>query len=317
VLTKRVCLVLGAGASAPYGFPTGAQLLDFADHPDDGWWPLAAQLLRATPEYHREFVRERRVSGAESLDEFVGRQARFKEYAKLLIAYRIGQAEQRDNIIGATGGPLDWMTFFIRRLIEGVQLEDLGKAQLSVVTFNFDRCFEETLFLRLSANYRMPDESAAQARMRIATAYKDWQWPIVHVHGSLGPLEDLAGPGRAYEPTHDPEKVEGAAQRLTLLDEAQQDSQLFQRARQLIRTSEVTLFLGFGFHRLNCRRVLPSPWDPAQPAVYGTVQGMSAGRIRKAKDYFRTGDPRGGPTPQLFPEECLTLLREFEDIFSD
>jgi hypothetical protein len=162
VITKRLCLVLGAGASSPYGFPTGGELLSFANKPDDDWWPIAEQLFRVTPDSHQEFLQERIASGAESLDEFVGRQTRFKEYAKALIAFRIGECESRSAILGATGSSSDWMTFFVRRLVESAELEALGKIELSVVTFNFDRCFEETLLLRLSAIFKEPGSSESR-----------------------------------------------------------------------------------------------------------------------------------------------------------
>lgn len=312
MITKRLCLVLGAGASSPYGFPTGGELLSFANKPDDDWWPIAEQLFRATPTFHQEFLQERIASGAESLDEFVGRQTRFKEYAKALIAFRIGECESRSRILGATGSSIDWMTTFIRLLVEGVQLEELGKTELSVVTFNFDRCFEETLLLRLSAIFREAGETDLEARTRVARALTSWRWPIVHVHGSLGPLNELSGGGRPYEPTLDPKQVLLAAQRLVLLDDAQGDSQEFQRARQLIRDASFVFFLGFGFHRLNCKRVLPRPWGTSQPIVYGTVQRMSIGRIEKAKQYFLPG-----PTAQLFDLDSLQLLKNIEHLFSD
>lgn len=312
VITKKLCLVLGAGASSPYGFPTAADLLNFANNPNKNWWPIAEKLFRATPEFHQEFARERLASGAESLDEFVGRQTRFKDYAKALIAFRIGECESRNAIRGATNSSSDWMTFFIRRLIDGVTLGDLGKTELSVVTFNFDRCFEETLLLRLSAVFKESNETDVQARARVARAITSWQWPIVHVHGSLGPLIELAGSGRPYEPTSDPGQVLLAAQRLVLLDDAQEDSQEFQRARELISTASVVFFLGFGFHRLNCKRVLPRPWGTSQPTVYGTVRSMSVGRIRKAERYFLPG-----PTAQLFDDDNLRLLQNLEHVFSD
>jgi hypothetical protein len=310
VITKKLCLVLGAGASSPYGFPTGADLLTFANNPNDDWWPIAEKLFRVTRESHQEFVRERTSSGAASLDEFVGRQMRYKDYAKALIAFRIGQCESLSAIRGVTGSQSDWMTFFIRQLVDGVQLKELGKTELSVVTFNFDRCFEETLLLRLSSIFRAPGETDPQARVRVASEL--WRWPIVHVHGSLGPLIELARDGRPYEPTLDPQQVLLAAQRLVLLDDAQEDSQEFQAARELIRDASLVLFLGFGFHRLNCKRVLPRPWGSNQPTIYGTVQDMSVGRIEKAKQYLLPLR-----SLHLLDLDNLQLLKSIEHVFSD
>jgi SIR2-like domain len=312
MLTKKLCLVLGAGASSPYGFPTGGGLLEFARTPNDDWWPIAEHIFNAGPDFHMQFLAELRASGAASLDEFVGRQTRFKDYAKALIAFRIGECESRDTILGATGASSDWVTFFIRRLVDGVDLENLGKAELSVVTFNFDRCLEETFLLRLGAIYREPTESDSAVRVRMAHTFSKWHWPIVHVHGSLGPLSAFGGGGRPYERTVDPKRVLLSAQRITLLDDAQADSPEFQTARGLLRDAEFVLFLGFGFHRMNCKRVLPQPWGAAHPHVVGTAKEMSPGAMERARRYFLPG-----PTLQFQNVDSLVLLQNLEHLWSE
>jgi hypothetical protein len=315
LLTKSVCLVLGAGASSPYGFPTGAGLVEFAKSPNEDWWSVAEQYFPNARALHEKFMTAYVDCGADSLDEFAGRRTEFKGYCKLLMAYRIGECEQLIRIRSETGSDRDWMSLFIRRMIEGLKFEDIKKARLAVVTFNFDRCFEETLLLRLSALLRQREESESAARERIGHAMTEWEWPFVHVHGSLGPHPRRSSNGRPYERTTDALAVKSAADRIILLDDAQNDSQEFRTARQLIGEAQVVLFLGFGFHRLNCERVLPQSWGVRHPAIFCTTKGLSNGRIEKASGYFHPGGV--GPAAHLVDADCRSLLTQIEHVFSD
>lgn len=175
MLTKRVCFVLGAGASMPYGFPSGGGLLELAkkDQPDE-WWTLAKASLDVDKSFHAAFVQQLLNSGLPSLDHFAGRISEYKDYTKALIAYYIGKAEFSNGIVQA-GKAHDWCNFFIHLLADGVAFDDLPKMELDVVTFNFDRSFEEALLIRLSTQYK-------KTRQEIANATAHWN--VVHVHGS-------------------------------------------------------------------------------------------------------------------------------------
>jgi len=312
MLTKRICLVLGAGASQPYGLPTGEGLLKSVfDAPPEDWWPLATAIDKDRA-YHDHFVDELRRSGRPSLDEFVGKLQHFKRYAKALIAFHIGQAERGANLLARAG---DWQNFLTQRIADGADLEDLDQTPISVVTFNFDRSFEEGLLVRLSSMYRREGESDSDVRARVATAIGKWE--IVHVHGKLGELPELAAPGapcRPYEPSLEPRALEYAIDGIKLLDDADPSSAEFARAGELIRGADLVLFLGYAFHRLNCGRLLPKRWGPHQrPQMFGTSFHMLAGAVAKGRSYFENQ----GPKPELFDVDCLGLLQRIEDRFSE
>ncbi len=312
MITQSLCLVLGAGASQPYGFPTGNGLLRAATQMPDEWWPLVGEVLPgATRASHEAFLKELAASGAESLDEFVGKRTEYKDYAKALIAYHIGQCERPDRVLGAEREH-DWLNFLIRRISDGATLPNLAALDISVVTFNFDRSYEECLLARLSSTYKEPGESPASARTRVVGAIANWK--LIHVHGSLGPLPELAmsGPGRAYESTLAPQMLRQAMDGIILLNDAQSGSKEFTAARELIRSASRVFFLGFGFHRLNCARVLPRKEDWPSPGAIacGTIQGLTKGRIQKVSSYFP-------PSINLRNDDSLALLQEYEAVFSD
>jgi hypothetical protein len=310
MITKRMCLVLGAGASAPYGFPTGSELMQQSKQMPDEWWTLAHELLGTTKDTHDEFIRELDQSGAESLDEFAGKHPHYKDYAKALIAYRIGDCERQGRIL-KTERSIDWLNFLVRRLVDGPTLSELANVELSFVTFNFDRSLEEGLLLRLSSTYRNAGELDAAIRTRVVDAISKWK--IIHVHGDLGELREFAsgGEGRTYEKHAAPQAIQLAMQRIILLNDAQEASPEFQSARLLIRDAQFVLFLGFGFHRLNCTRVIPEKWTADHPTVYCTTQNMKTGRVNKAVSYFK------GVSPQMRSVDSVELLLELESHFSN
>ena len=70
---KQVCFVLGAGASAPYGFPTGSDMLTLVGQPQaDDWWPLAKDTLgRDCRQVHDDFVAVLKDAPSPSIDHLV------------------------------------------------------------------------------------------------------------------------------------------------------------------------------------------------------------------------------------------------------
>jgi|SRR6266478_7509341 len=311
MLTKRICLVLGAGASLPYGFPTGGELLDYikGQQPDE-WWPLARELFSSerVQDDHERLVSTARRLGSESIDHLVGKQTRFREYAKALVAYRISQGETPPRVLQAGR---DWHNFLIRHATDEKPLNEV--TPISVVTFNFDRSFEEATLGRLAAAYELVDDTEAEARARVAKVLRTW--PIVHVHGSLGALPELASNEavvRPYRQIKEPGDLALGSQGVTLLDDAVEDSPDFTRARELICAAEVVLFLGFAFHRLNCKRVIPRAWGADNNILYATSKGMSVGAVNKAKERFYPSR-----SLQTFDEDSLKMLEVVENAFSN
>ena len=94
MLTRQICLVLGAGASQPYGFPTGGELMRLIAGPQpDEWWPLAKAVTGFDQDKHAQFISRLQESGVTSIDQFASGNQSLKKYAKALIAYYIGKAE--------------------------------------------------------------------------------------------------------------------------------------------------------------------------------------------------------------------------------
>ena len=121
--------------------------------------------------------------------------------------------------------------------------------QLSIITFNYDRSFEQYLRTVLTASHpEFRDQGHA-----FNAAFS--QFDVIHIFGSLGSLETRSNTYLPYGLQGDPNArmVEQAATRIKLYHEAQFDDETSNRIRLRITEAETICFLGFGFHPINIR----------------------------------------------------------------
>ena len=163
MLKQKVTLVLGAGASKPYGFPLGRDLKNDIVHELTNWSDntlkdvhLVSRINKLTGysfEDIRKFGVELRGSDQSSVDAFLfGRpNPVFIEIGKLAIAKYIIQSEHKDRL--PTDPPqteLDkqkWYGYLLNNFIP--TLDDIKLSKLSIITFNYDRSLEYYLYYTL------------------------------------------------------------------------------------------------------------------------------------------------------------------------
>ncbi len=250
MIKEPTVLILGAGASKPYGYPTGKELVDFVINTHTTLVDFGASESDA-----KEFATDLRRSAVESIDTFLERRRHWRELGKLAIAVFLMRAEREDNLYPGTGD--NWYAFLMNTVDAGITgFDELEQNQISVITFNYDRSFEQFLFLCLSSRYGKAPEEVAETLTRFM--------PIVHVHGQLGLLDwqnsgDSGLAKRKYDAAYDsPEKkelVRACAEGITIMAEGEDDSLEFQKARRLIENAKHLFFLGFGYHETNLRRL--------------------------------------------------------------
>ena len=187
MIKKKTVFVLGAGASEPYGFPSGERLTDqiCRELRNPGApAPLAKFIIgtKFSESAVRDFADRLDKAGRLSIDEFLQGHPKDKDLAKLAIA-RVLVPLENDTLINPRAplpaGQIDrrWYRDFFDRLLTSSSGRCSIKANnLSVVTFNLDRSFERALFLFAQANC-----AADGAPGRIAQ-----EVPIYHVHGRIG-----------------------------------------------------------------------------------------------------------------------------------
>jgi hypothetical protein len=256
VISKRTTLILGAGASAPYGFPLGIELrdrlltetgnitglLDFAGLPRERWKTVQRAFL---------------ASQYDSVDDFLARYGEHSEITKLIVAYWINFAESAEGHL-RHGNSDHWYRFLLLNALQDDPT--LGNGKLSIITFNYDLSLETYCFEVLTNRHRL---DASQARDAIANL------KIAHVYGSLGPLDTINGKGRRYGPLS-PTELPAIAKSISTCHEPESVGAVAD-AQQLIRESEVIIFLGFGYSKENLARLDFGNTVQSHAAVLGSV----------------------------------------------
>lgn len=238
-------LVLGAGASTHLGFPLGIGLVDQIVEPilhDKGNIRLADSSWRDAEVVR--FLRRLQMSMHWSIDSFLATcDASEQEIGKFLIAKKICEHEVNLH----RQAPSNWGWY--RHLLDSAFNADSGDYsgnQLEVITFNYDRSLEFFLLGVLRARY--PSESLALLTERSKTLR------IHHVYGSLGETpvpvdikkfreDDFLRMSRSIRTIHESESSKpGNAWG------ADEMREKFEAASRIV-------FLGFGFHPENLRRL--------------------------------------------------------------
>ncbi len=182
-------LILGAGASRDYGYPSGAELRNLIverlrNENSEDFKSLC--LFINQPQKIPVFREALEYSGLSSVDAFLERRPNHifigkVAMAQVLITYENTQAlfkpDKPDKPEKKSG---KWYEYLLGML--DASQEEFPKNQLSVLTYNYgryDRSFEHFLITALKNNYDCGESEAAKLVKSI---------PIIHLHGNLGDL---------------------------------------------------------------------------------------------------------------------------------
>ena len=298
IQTKTV-LVLGAGASMHYGFPSGIHLrqkilnnLSKSDNKPDK--TPVGQLLRlfrtnhpcgesAGYEYIANFRRDLKESGVESIDEFL--QPRSEEdrfLGQLAIAQALIPCERQDALYmkdTVDDGEIskwqadDWYQILIRCMLQDVPFKEFGKRNdISFITFNYDRSLEHYLFNSLKRRFNREDDEVTEVLNPL---------PVVHVHGTLGYLPWQGTPSNLHRPyrlveVENESIIHMAATNIRIIHEADEKMEDgFDQAHDLLNTAHTIYFLGFGYNQINLDRLRIADLDKTDKKIMGTAKGVS------------------------------------------
>lgn len=173
MFVKPTVLVLGAGASMQFRFPSGLGLLQQMQS-----WQSSNPLhfLGISDDDLRNFAIALHLSGHFSVDAFLEQRPEFTGIGKSAIAYFLVGNENAVNLSEhEVGGEANWYRHLLNLMVG--TFDDFAKNKLAVITFNYDRSFEQFLFIALTHRFNKGPKEVADA---IATI------PIIHVHGQIG-----------------------------------------------------------------------------------------------------------------------------------
>src|SRR5689334_844272 len=140
---RKTVLVLGAGASAPYAFPLGRDLVQKAMSIDT---PTERELAEAGlhPTHQKEFAEVLYRASPPSIDELLEHRPEYLSTGKLLIAYFLIPCEN-PVLLAADGHRRTWYDYLFDTIGWVPLLGALASHKLAVITFNYDRSLEAAL----------------------------------------------------------------------------------------------------------------------------------------------------------------------------
>ena len=302
MITIPTVLILGAGASCPYGFPTAKQLKRlicqaFSD-PETPSSLLLSNLHGRPSRNFFEFTEAFRKSGVPSVDAFLLHRTDFLEAGKLAIAYCLIPFENEASLYIPSAPAEDWYEYLSERL--NVSFENFGKNALSIITFNYDRSLEHYLFTSLQNLFGRSVDECIKKLAEI---------PIIHVYGQLGTVPYPQHGCRPYEPLggdvrKDRDTVLDAAHGITLLHERESD---LREAHDLLAAARTICFLGFSYHELNVYRLAIKAAGGPSKDIFGTALGMIGGEV---SDIQRRVHEALGSQISLIDADNLYVLRQ-------
>lgn len=253
MISSPTVFVLGAGASIPYGFPSGAALRDELCRPTTqrghaAWVSILQEACEIPERDSLHFSKKFLASSVESIDAFLSRRMdAFGEIGKLAIA-AILCAKETPELWRMTDTSDDWYTALWNALISGVhRIEDIGINQVRFITFNYDRSLEYFLHRSCKETFGCNDARAEDALKNLS---------IIHVYGALGELGTMLGPNvRPYDNEVRAREINIAANGIKIIPEARDDAFEFEVTRKHFSWASQICFLGFGFDPLNVSRL--------------------------------------------------------------
>jgi hypothetical protein len=279
MIRSGTVLILGAGASAPFGFPCGRPLLLEIAH---GIKVLSSSLgdlghrlegCGYDRDLVKQFGRELLLSAQPSVDAFLEKRREYIEVGKAAIACAMIPYEVERRLYRYQGEKSHWYEYLFSQM--GTTLEDFRSSSLSVITFNYDRSLEHFLFLALKHSYGLSDEECSKELKAVR---------IVHVYGTLGGNLHLEEGSRPYNTEVTPDVVKQCASAIRVLHEGKTDNPELDKAHKLLMQARVICFLGFGYYYDNIRRLRPEL--PEDSELFGTAFGITAQEQERIKPYL-------------------------------
>jgi len=336
VIDKKTVFVLGAGASCPYGYPSGARLRELICHPEEfvNYKHLWNSVQNISEVQVKQFKDAFEKSSIKSIDIFMANNPKLAPVGKYIIAFEVFRAEsqscfgekaklQQEELAYAInhgkfvprklllitlfqGG--DWYFYLYNRLIEGLvgpnALPDFSDGKIAFITFNYDRSLEHFLYESLRNSFTEVSED------RIIQSLS--QLKILHVYGQIAPLK-WQNPSDYvdYKPLLSESFLQNTANNIRTIYE-QKESPELNEARQLLAQAEQIFFLGFGYAEENLEILKLSDRTKRTSWIYGTAFGLENGELNDYRNKIIEWLPvDSSQRVRVENMDCLKLLRNY------
>ena len=306
---SQTTLILGAGASAPYKFPTGFELtqkiLAIEENID-----LLIYFSDQNTQLVRQFLQSFRMSTVTSIDSFVAKNPQYTEIARTAIAMVLIEMEDQEVFFNHTIND-HWYRYLVNKLCPN-SWDAFDPSRLRIVTFNYDVSLEYFLVTAVSHMY---GKGAADVTEKLA------KLEIVHVYGRLDrPLRTYGQIKTDIDPSDEKTEitkhdVKRACAGIHLMGEGREEIRHLQTIQNMIHSSDCIGILGFSFDTVNVDTIFGG--DPfATPEngkkMFATTKNMTEAESKAAMLQINKRDLSVYQNAYLIQKDCdcTTLLRE-------
>jgi hypothetical protein len=296
MIKEKTVLILGAGASMPYGFPSGPALKKTIwktiAHEAGGYEYILESLnhkrVACGFEAHiKEFGEKLRQSPFFSVDLFLERHPSFVEVGKIAIATILLPFEKMAGV-QPTEEEQDWYPLLFRYLESSP--DKFSENNITIITFNYDRSLEHYLYTSLLNGY---EDSTANSCAEILNKLN-----IIHIHGKLGGLpweNNVVEYGEMYkyesyraDNAYPLNCISRAADNIKIMFENNNEDEAIKEAYLELSSAGKILCLGFGYHEANLQHLgllsnINSGNLKPEIDISTTIHGTSHGLFNKEK----------------------------------
>lgn len=319
MIDKKTVFILGAGASCPYGYPSGSKLRQeiCSSFLSDSKNYFRAQEARE-PEIQgalnkaKSFVNKFRDSSTQSIDLFLARNPEFMAMGKYAIIFRIFASEKNSKFREQSKIPdQDWYSHLFNKLTDDiVKKEDYAHFgednKISFITFNYDRSLEHFLYESLRNSFSGIPAGKIKEQLN--------KCRIIHVFGQVAGL-DWQDFDSKIEYGYDVNRIDvnHLTNNLRIIYEDEQNPEL-EEARKLISDAKHIFLLGFGYAPENLS-ILGFPKILTRgKRAYGTALNLEPGEVENIRSFLsKSGGQHILPNELVIRQDCdcLKLLRNY------
>ncbi len=319
MIQESTLFILGAGASRPYGYPTGSELRQeicscFVKDSSAYFEKQGATgaRLRNALDRAEEFTNRFYNSSTKSIDLFLARNPEFMVVGKWAIIFRILAAERNSTFREQMANRNhDWYSYLFEKLTDDlVKKEEYRRFcenKLSFITFNYDRSLEHFLYESLLNSFH------GIGSKRIVEQLSKLR--IIHVFGQVAGLEwqDLESKF-PYGTDVNRLDVQRLADKLRIIYEENDNPEPeLEETRRLISDAQRIFFLGFGYAKENLELLnIPHILRIGQ-RIHGTALGSTekeSSDIRSLLAISRDGQILQSDA-KIHNWDCVQLLRQY------
>jgi hypothetical protein len=319
MIKENTLFILGAGASKPYGYPTGKELRAYICKKLPGIFSAIIGKDRELGNPDRvilnkdmkKFAEIFKKSSIQSVDQFLALNPSFSDIGRMAIATAILGYENRPRFnMEVEDSFQDWYSFLYKRMTEGFSSKEswkeFKKNNISFVTFNYDRSLEHFTYTSFIHSFW---EIKDAILLHNYTEYIPF--PFVHVYGQIdNPV--WKGGSKYAEGYDDYQRIDTLKDNIRIIGDRvkglkEDIAALFNKATRIF-------FLGFGYAPENMEVLgLPKSIQDGQE-IYGTAKGYTKKEIEDLRTVLQKGfshQDLSYNNPYIKNLNSYELLREY------